>query len=153
MAIEEEHAFEPRILAFCCNWCSYSGADLCGVSRFQYPPNIRIIRVMCSGRVEPIFILKAFAAGIDGVLVMGCHIGDCHYINGNESAQRQMERAFTLCRSLGIDDRRMTLEWVSASEGKRFSEVVTEFTEQVRELGPTGLGCRREGGEDQHGRK
>jgi F420-non-reducing hydrogenase iron-sulfur subunit len=139
-----DKTFEPRILAFCCNWCSYSGADLCGVSRFQYPPNIRIIRVMCSGRVEPIFVLKAFSAGMDGVLVMGCHPGDCHYINGNESAVRQMDKAFELCRSLGIDKRRMRLEWVSASEGKRFSEVVTEFTEQVRKLGPTGLG--REGG-------
>ena len=86
--------FQPRILAFCCNWCSYAGADLCGVSRFQYPPNIRIIRVMCSGRVEPVFLLKAFKAGIDGVLVLGCHLGDCHYISGNNSAQAVMEKAF-----------------------------------------------------------
>lgn len=138
--------FEPRILAFCCNWCSYSGADLCGVSRFQYPPNIRIIRVMCSGRVEPIFVLKAFKAGMDGVMVLGCHPGDCHYISGNESAKVQMEKTFELCRSLGIDEGRMKLEWVSASEGKRFSEVVTEFTEQIRRLGPTGLGCDDDGG-------
>ena len=135
-----DEGFEPKILAFCCNWCSYSGADLCGVSRFQYPPNIRIIRVMCSGRVEPIFVLKAFQAGIDGVLVLGCHPGDCHYITGNESAERQMKKAFELCEALGIDRSRMMLEWVSASEGKRFSELVSEFTEHIRKMGPTGLG-------------
>jgi F420-non-reducing hydrogenase iron-sulfur subunit len=146
MAVRDED-FEPRILAFCCNWCSYAGADLCGVSRFQYPPNIRIIRVMCSGRVEPVFLLKAFKAGIDGVLVLGCHIGDCHYIKGNESAQRIMEKAFQLCKALGIDERRMRLDWVSASEGQRFSELVTEFTEQVRKLGPIGFGCSDEGGD------
>ena len=137
-----EHEFEPKILAFCCNRCSYAGADLCGVSRFQYPPNIRIIRVMCSGRVEPVFLLKAFKSGIDGVLVLGCHIGDCHYISGNNSAQAIMAKAFELCKALGIDERRMKLDWVSASEGQRFSEMVTAFTKQVKALGPLGFGCK-----------
>jgi len=133
---------DPRIIVFLCNWCSNAGADLCGVSQFQYPPNIRIVRVLCSGRVEPIFLLKAFKAGIDGVLVLGCHIGDCHFIKDNESAQRVMEKAFQLCKAIGIDEKRMRLDWVSASEGQRFSELVTEFTEQVRRLGPLGFGCK-----------
>jgi F420-non-reducing hydrogenase iron-sulfur subunit len=129
--------FEPNILVFCCNWCSYAGADLAGVSRFQYPPNIRVIRVMCSGRVDPAFVLKALKNGADGVLVSGCHIGDCHYISGNEYTQERFERLHTiLIKQLGIDEKRVRLEWVSASEGKRFSEVITEFTNQIKELGP-----------------
>ncbi|MFX0021051.1 MAG: hydrogenase iron-sulfur subunit [Candidatus Hermodarchaeota archaeon] len=129
--------FEPNILVFCCNWCSYAGADLAGVSRFQYPPNIRIIRVMCSGRVDPAFVLKALKNGADGVLVSGCHIGDCHYITGNEYTQERFERLHNiLIKQLGVDPKRVRLEWVSASEGKRFSEVITEFTNQIKELGP-----------------
>ncbi len=129
--------FEPHILVFCCNWCSYAGADLAGVSRFQYPPNIRIIRVMCSGRVDPAFVLKALKNGADGVLVSGCHIGDCHYITGNEYTQERFERLHSiLIRQLGVDPKRVRLEWVSASEGKRFAEVITEFTNQIKELGP-----------------
>jgi len=134
---ELNEGFEPNILVFCCNWCSYAGADLAGVSRFQYPPNIRVIRVMCSGRVDPAFVLKALKNGADGVLVSGCHIGDCHYISGNEYTQERFERLHTiLIKQLGIDEKRVRLEWVSASEGKRFAEVITEFTHQIKELGP-----------------
>ncbi|TXT58557.1 MAG: F420-non-reducing hydrogenase iron-sulfur subunit D [Promethearchaeota archaeon] len=133
----KKKGFEPQLLVFCCNWCSYAGADLAGVSRFQYPPNIRIIRVMCSGRVEPSFVLKALLDGADGVLVSGCHIGDCHYISGNEYTRERFQRLHTiLIKQLGIDPKRVRLEWVSASEGKRFAEVITEFTSQIKELGP-----------------
>jgi F420-non-reducing hydrogenase iron-sulfur subunit len=133
----KREGFEPNILVFCCNWCSYAGADLAGVSRFQYPPNIRIIRVMCSGRVDPSFILKALKNGADGILVTGCHIGDCHYITGNEYTQERFERLHNiLIKQIGVDPKRVRLEWVSASEGKRFAEVITEFTNQIKELGP-----------------
>ncbi|MFW9821535.1 MAG: hydrogenase iron-sulfur subunit [Candidatus Thorarchaeota archaeon] len=133
--VEEE--FNPEILVFCCNWCSYAGADLAGVSRFQYPPNMRIVRVMCSGRIEPSFVLKALKNGADGVLVSGCHIGDCHYISGNEYTKERFERLHNIIiKQLGIDGRRVRLEWVSASEGKRFADLITEFTNQIKELGP-----------------
>ncbi len=128
-------SFEPNILTFCCNWCSYAGADLAGVSRFQYPPNIRIIRVMCSGRVEPAFILEALNGGADGVLITGCHIGDCHYLEGNKNAEIRINNTKKALAKLGLDNR-LRLEWVSASEGARFSEVVKDFTEQIRKLGP-----------------
>ncbi len=131
--------FEPRILAFCCNWCSYAGADLAGVSRIQYPPNIRIIRVMCSGRVEPEFVAKALSSGADGVLVLGCHIGDCHYIHGNHQTAKRMAVLKRILGYLGIDPGRVRLEWVSAAEGARFAEVVTEFTKEIKELGPNPL--------------
>ncbi len=129
--------FEPRIVAFCCNWCSYAGADLAGVSRFQYPTNIRIIRVMCSGRVNPGFILKAFELGADGVLVAGCHKGDCHYISGNEKAERRIEATKKMMDLLGLEQDRLRLEWISASEGLKFSEVVTEFVDELKRLGPS----------------
>ena len=126
----------PELLVFCCNWCSYAGADLAGVSRFQYPPNMRIIRVMCSGRVDPSFILKALKDGADGVLITGCHIGDCHYISGNEYTQERFKRFHEIIiKQLGIDGRRVRLEWVSASEGKRFADLITEFSNQIKELG------------------
>lgn len=131
--------FEPKILAFCCNWCSYAGADLAGVSRLQYPPNIRIIRLMCSGRVEPEFVVKALSSGADGVLVLGCHIGDCHYMYGNHRTKKRMAILEKILGYLGIDPRRMRLEWISAAEGSRFAEVVTKFTEEMRELGPNPL--------------
>ncbi len=131
--------FEPDLLVFCCNWCSYAGADLAGVSRFQYPPNIRIVRVMCSGRVEPMFILKAFQYGIDGVLITGCHIGDCHYISGNEYAQVRMEHVENLLKKIGIEEGRFRLHWISASEGKQFAELITEFTEKIKDLGPSKI--------------
>jgi F420-non-reducing hydrogenase iron-sulfur subunit len=127
--------FNPKILCFCCNWCSYAGADLAGVSRFQYPPTIRIIRVMCSGRVDPAFILEAFKDGIDGVIVTGCHIGDCHYLKGNEFTKDRFERFQKILKIMGLD-KRFRLEWVSASEGKRFSELITDFTNQIKDLGP-----------------
>jgi F420-non-reducing hydrogenase iron-sulfur subunit len=131
--------FEPRIVAFACNWCSYAGADLAGVSRIQYPPTTRVIRVMCSGRVSPLFILEALRDGADGVLVTGCHLGDCHYISGNERAVHNIEMARSLIGLLGIEPQRLCLEWISAAEGARFAEVVNDFTEQIRELGANPL--------------
>jgi len=131
--------FEPKIVAFCCNWCSYAGADLAGVSRFQYPPNARIGRVMCSGRVEPQFILRAFELGADGVLVAGCHIGDCHYVSGNEKAQKKIEATKDLIDQLGIGSTRLRLEWISASEGSKFAETMKDFIEHLKGLGPNPL--------------
>ncbi|NVM54155.1 MAG: hydrogenase iron-sulfur subunit [Candidatus Helarchaeota archaeon] len=128
--------FTPRIVAFLCNWCGYAGADLAGVSRFQYPATIRIIRIMCSGRVQPSFILEAFKDGTDGVLVCGCHIGDCHYISGNEFCESRFQKTLKILMLLGIDPRRVRLEWVSAAEGIKFSHVVTDFTDTLKDLGP-----------------
>jgi F420-non-reducing hydrogenase iron-sulfur subunit len=128
--------FEPRIIGFLCNWCSYAGADLAGVSRIQYPPNLRIIRVMCSGRIDPSVPLGALAEGADGVMITGCHIGDCHYIDGNLYAQRKFGLLRRLIQKTGLEPERVMLEWVSASEGQRFADVVTEFTERIRGLGP-----------------
>ena len=128
--------FEPRIVGFLCNWCSYSGADLAGTSRLKYPPNVNIIRVMCSGRVDPAFILKAFQSGADGVLVCGCHPGECHYSEGNYKAARRIPLLKKMLTGLGIEDERVRLEWVSASEGDRFATVVKDMTEQIRKLGP-----------------
>jgi F420-non-reducing hydrogenase iron-sulfur subunit len=129
---------EPKILAFLCNWCSYAGADLAGVSRLKYPPNVRVIRVMCSGRVDPTFILKALNAGMDGVLVCGCHIGDCHYIAGNEKAESRIKITKELLALLGIEQERLRLEWVSASEGAKFAQLVEDFTEQLKEISKGG---------------
>lgn len=131
-------SFEPKILGFLCNWCSYAGADLAGVSRFQYPTNLRVIRVMCSGRVEPLFIIKAFKAGYDGVAVMGCHLGDCHYLKGNYEAEIKMKIFIKLMKLVDFD-KRVMLVWVSASEGARFAQVVKDFTDQIRTLGPSPL--------------
>jgi len=128
--------FEPRIVGFLCNWCSYSGADLAGVSRMKSSPNLRIVRVMCSGRVDPSFILRAFQLGADGVLVAGCHLGDCHYQEGNAKALRRVALLKRILGAFGIDERRLQLEWISAAEGERFAAVSKEFTEQVRALGP-----------------
>ena len=128
--------FEPRILGFLCNWCSYAGADLAGVSRIQYPPNLRVIRVMCSGRVDPIMIFKAFVEGYDGVMVSGCHPGDCHYGTGNYHARRRLAIARRLLEFVGVDPDRMHFTWISAAEGKRFADLITEFTNQIKELGP-----------------
>lgn len=126
--------FEPRILGFLCNWCSYAGADLAGVSRIQYPPNVRVIRVMCSGRVDPIFVFEALKIGIDGVIIMGCHPGDCHYISGNYEAEMKFDTIKKLLNQVGLADR-VYLEWVSAAEGVRFGEVITNFTEKIQKLG------------------
>ena len=129
--------FEPKIIGFLCNWCSYAGADLAGVSRIQYPPNIRIIRVMCSGRVDPVIILEMFANGADGVIVTGCHPGDCHYVEGNLYEERKIKMLRRLLTLTGLELGRLRLEWVSASEGQRFAQIVTEFTNQIKKLGPS----------------
>lgn len=129
--------FEPKILAFCCNWCSYAGADLAGTSRIQYPPNVRIIRVMCSGMVHPNLVINALTNGADGVLICGCHIGDCHYLDGNKRAQARAEAIDLMLEDFGIEPERFRLEWVSASEGGRFAEVMQEMVEAVRALGPS----------------
>jgi F420-non-reducing hydrogenase iron-sulfur subunit len=128
--------FEPLIIGFCCNWCSYAGADLAGVSRLQYPASLRIIRVMCSGMVHPNLVIDALTKGADGVLICGCHIGDCHYQSGNEKAQSRADAINLMLEDFGIEPERFRLEWVSAAEGPRFAQVVSEFTEQVRMLGP-----------------
>lgn len=128
--------FEPKILGFLCNWCSYAGADLAGVSRIQYPPNIKIIRVMCSGGVDPGLVVEALAQGLDGVIITGCHPGDCHYQSGNYQTERRFKALSEALSLTGIEPERIRLEWVSASEGTRFGEVVREFTEQIRMLGP-----------------
>jgi F420-non-reducing hydrogenase iron-sulfur subunit len=142
------NAYEPKIVGFLCNWCSYAGADLAGVSRFQYPPNLRIIRVMCSGRVHPAHILEAFSDGADGVLVAGCHPpNDCHYISGNLKAERRVALLKNLMVQMGIDEDRLRLEWVSAAEGEKFARVVTEFTNRLKEIGPSNL-KQVEAGED-----
>lgn len=134
--LEQAEAKEPKIIGFLCNWCSYAGADLAGTSRISYPPNIRIVRVMCSGYVEPAFVLKAFALGFDGVFIGGCHPGDCHYQTGNYKALRRMKLLQKVLKQLGIEEARLRLEWVSASEGKRFAEVVEDFTQKLKALGP-----------------
>ncbi len=129
--------WEPKIVGFLCNWCSYAGADLCGVSRYQYPTNIRAVRVMCSTRISPHIVLDIFKAGADGVLLGGCHIGDCHYISGNFYTEKRVKLMKRLLEEAGAEPERLRLEWVSASEGEKFSKVVTEFTEQIRALGPS----------------
>lgn len=131
--------FEPKIIAFCCNWCSYAGADLAGGMRLVYAPNILPIRVMCSGRVSPHFILKAFQQGADGVLVTGCHIGDCHYIKGNFITAKRIAILKELLAFIGIDPARLRLEWIAGSEGEKFARVANEFTEVIRKLGPSPL--------------
>jgi F420-non-reducing hydrogenase iron-sulfur subunit len=131
--------FEPKIIGFLCNWCSYAGADLAGVSRIQYPPNIRVIRVMCSGRVDPVFILEMLENGADGVLVMGCHPGDCHYLEGNLYAERRIKMLKKLMACAGLQSERLRLEWVSAAEGARFADLVKDFTSQIKGLGPSPL--------------
>ena len=137
--------FEPKIVGFLCNWCSYAGADMTGTSRIPYPPNIRIIRVPCSGRVDPLFVLKAFQEGADGVLVAGCHPGDCHYADGNYHARRRYALMHRFLDFMGIDVGRLRIDWVSASEGKRFAQVVAELTDRVRQLGPWQPPQRRKG--------
>ena len=129
-------AWEPKIVAFLCNWCSYAGADLAGVSRMQYPPNIRVVRVPCSGRINPLFILAALQNGADGVLVSGCHPGDCHYLSGNLVARRKFNTIKDLLAYVGIEPNRVQFSWVSASEGGRFSDLVRQVSEDVKRLGP-----------------
>jgi len=131
--------WEPKIIAFLCNWCSYAGADLAGTGRIQYPPNIRIIRVPCSGRINPLYIIKALAEGVDGVMVSGCHPGDCHYLSGNMYARRRFTVLKRLLENAGIEPDRVHFTWVSASEGGRFAAVVKEVVEKVRKLGPNKI--------------
>ena len=130
------NGWQPRIVAFLCNWCSYAGADLAGVSRMQYPPSIRVIRVPCSGRINPLFIVSALQSGADGVLVSGCHPGDCHYLSGNLVARRKFALVKNLLAHVGIEPERVQFSWVSASEGARFASLVEKVTEDVRKLGP-----------------
>ena len=149
VAVQEEQAparaeWEPRVIAFLCNWCSYAGADLAGVSRIQYPPNIRIIRVPCSGRVNPLFIIKSLQQGADGVLVSGCHPGDCHYISGNYYARRRFALLKSVLEYVGVGPGRVHFSWVSAAEGVKFSQVVTDVVESVRALGPARTLVRAE---------
>jgi len=140
-AVEEQpteavEAFEPRIVGILCNWCSYAGADLAGISRIQYPTNIRVVRVMCSGRVDPQLVLYTLMEGADGVLALGCHPGDCHYQSGNLEAREKFESLLVVLRAAGLDGR-FRYEWVSASEGQRFADVVREFTDQIQAMGPS----------------
>jgi len=134
-----DNGFEPKLIAFLCNWCTYTGADLAGTSRIKYPSNVRAIRVMCSGRVSPLFLIAALQKGADGVMIGGCHIGDCHYVKGNYSARRRAVIVKTMMETLGMDPRRFRLEWVSASEGARYAEVIKDFTNELKELGPNPL--------------
>jgi len=129
--------FEPLVITFCCNWCSYAGADLAGVSRIQYPPNIRIIRVMCSGMVHPNLVIDALTKGADGVLICGCHHGDCHYLEGNLKAEARADAIKLMLQDFGIEEERFRLEWVSASEAARFAQVVTEMVTEIKALGPS----------------
>jgi coenzyme F420-reducing hydrogenase delta subunit len=133
MPIEKE--WEPLIVAFCCNWCSYAGADLAGTSRLNYPVNIKIIRVPCSCRVNPLFVLRSFQRGADGVIIAGCHPGDCHYTSGNYYARRRMTLLFSMLDYLGIDNGRTRVEWVSAAEGNKFAAVMNRFAETIHDLG------------------
>lgn len=129
--------YEPLIISFCCNWCSYTGADLAGVSRLQYPPNVRIIRVMCSSMIHLNLVIDALTKGADGVIICGCHIGDCHYEDGNEKTQKRAEAITIMLEDFGLEEERFRLEWVSASEGPKFAQVMKEFTEQIKKLGPS----------------
>lgn len=129
--------FEPLIVAFCCNWCAYAGADLAGTSRFEYPPNIRIIRVMCTGRIDATLVLESLRLGADGVLIAGCHPGDCHYQRGNYMMEKRFSYIRKALETIGIEPRRVRLEWISASEGGKFAALVREMTQQIKDLGPS----------------
>jgi len=128
--------FEPKVLVFCCNWCSYAGADLAGTSRLKYASNVRVVRVPCTGRVDPLYVVKAFERGADGVLVSGCHPGDCHYLEGNYKTIRRIAMVRRMLEQFGIEPERFRLEWVSAGEGTKWAKICQEMTEQVRALGP-----------------
>lgn len=137
MANDSEKDFEPKIVAFFCNWCTYTAADLAGISRKKYAPNVRIIRVMCSGRVDPQFIMNAFSLGADGVLVGGCHPGDCHYLKGNYKAQKRIILLKRILEELGIEKERLRLEWISASEGEKLARTINQMVEDIKKLGPS----------------
>lgn len=135
-ADSQAEGFEPKIVAFLCRWCSYAGADLAGTSRIKYPPNVRIIRLPCSARIDPKLVLKCLERGVDGVLVSGCHPGDCHYTSGNYHARRRMLMLRKLLEFMGVDPRRVQMSWVSASEGHKWAQVVAEVTKDIKGLGP-----------------
>lgn len=135
-ARSDKATFDPRILVFTCNWCSYAGADLAGTSRLQYPPNARIIRTMCSGRIEPVFVLEALRDGADGVIVTGCHPGDCHYVKGNFRAEKRFNFLKMALKQIGVEEDRVRLAWISAGEGEKFSLLIRDMTDKIRELGP-----------------
>ncbi len=138
-SLQPSAAWQPRLVAFFCNWCTYTAADLAGVSRLKYAPNVRVIRLMCSGRVDPQFILDALARGVDGVLIGGCHVGDCHYVEGNLKTLRRFQMLKRLLHDLGIEEQRVRLEWISASEGERVKSVINDMVEQIKALGPLNL--------------
>ena len=148
MAEEEKNVAggeEVKILAFLCNWCSYAGADLAGVSRLQYPANVLDVRVMCTGTISPYFVIKAFQEGMDGVLIAGCHIGDCHYLKGNYMTAKRFGVLREALKFLGLEEGRLRLEWVSAAEGEKYADVIRSFTEEVKALGPSPLRSRKAG--------
>lgn len=130
---------EPSIIAFVCNWCTYAAADSAGTSRTQYPPNVKIVRLMCSGAVDPIYVMKALLEGVDGVLIGGCHPGDCHYVSGNYKARRRMMILKTIVGNMGIDPERIWIRWISASEGKRFAAIITDMVKVLKAKGPNSL--------------
>ena len=136
---ESTENYEPKLLAFCCNWCSYAGADLAGLSRLKYPPNIKIIRTMCSGRVDPQFIVDAFDNGADGVLIAACHLGDCHYIAQNYKTVKRVALMHKMIESYGLEKERLRLEFISAGEGNKFADTVIEMVQTLRNLGPSKL--------------
>jgi F420-non-reducing hydrogenase iron-sulfur subunit len=135
---EEKEDFEPKIVGFTCNWCTYAGADLAGTSRKKYPPNIRIIRLMCTARIDPMFVLKALLNGADGVFIGGCHPGECHYIKGNFYSRRRVAAMRTILQQLGLDNR-VQLHWISASEGVKFANTMKNLTEHIKEVGPNPM--------------
>jgi coenzyme F420-reducing hydrogenase delta subunit len=137
--MNQESEWQPRILGFLCRWCSYAGADLAGTSRKKYPANIRIIKIPCSGRIDPVLIFKALRLGFDGVLVSGCHPGDCHYLTGNYRARRRLAITKPFLEYLGIEPERIQASWVSASEGGKFADVVTDVTKNIQQIGPNKL--------------
>ena len=134
--------FEPKIVGFLCNWCSYAGADLAGTSRIQYPANIRVIRVMCSGAVDSVYVNRALIEGADAVLIGGCHLGDCHYLNGNYKARRKMVLLKNILQTMGLEPERVWVKWISASEGQKFADTVKEMVEETKKLGPNPMGER-----------
>ncbi len=139
MTANDTLPFEPRIVAFLCNWCTYTAADLAGTSRIQYPPNVRIVRMMCSGAVDPMYVIKALVDGADGVLIGGCHPGDCHYQEGNFKARRRVAALHEILAQADFDPDRVWLRWISASEGRYFADTITEMTEALRAKGPTPM--------------
>lgn len=129
-------SYQPKIVAFLCNWCSYAGADLAGIGRLQYPPHIRVVRIPCTGRMNPLFIFSALRNGADGILTSGCHPGDCHYVSGNYVARRKFALLKSMLNYMGVEEDRVNFTWVSAAEGGRFADVVTKVSDRVKELGP-----------------